>query len=214
MKKIVYAAVALLLAGCGQKKYYLIAGTYTNTGSEGIYVYSFDESNGSAKQVSHIKSSNPSFIIPSADGNFLYAVNEDANAAGNGGAVSSFGLNKKNGSIQFINQQSSGGNHPCHLALDATGKWLAVGNYSTGNMSVFPIAGNGAIDSAKQFIQHTGHSIDTVRQAGPHIHQTVFSKDNRHLYVPDLALDEIRIYRFYDDGSIVLARQPPAVSHQ
>lgn len=213
MKKLVYAAVILLLAACGQKKYYLIAGTYTNTGSEGIYVYSFDASNGDAREISHIKSSNPSFIVPSADGNFLYAVNEDANEAGKGGGVSSFSFNKKNGTLTLINQRSSQGNHPCHLALDASGKWLTVGNYSTGNMSIYSITDNGAIDSVQQVIQHQGHSIDTVRQAGPHIHQTVFSKDNRHLYVPDLGLDEVLIYRFYAaDGKIIPAWQPLAVS--
>ncbi|MFT3979110.1 MAG: lactonase family protein [Ferruginibacter sp.] len=207
------AAALLLLASCGQKKYYLLAGTYTNTGSEGIYVYDFDEKDGGSALVSSAASSNPSFIVPSGDGQFLYAVNEDAADNGKGGGVSSFAFDKSSGKLTLINKCSSEGNHPCHLAIDATGKWLTAGNYSTGNMSIFPLAASGAIDSVKQVIQHHGASLDTVRQTGPHIHETVFSPDNRHLYVPDLGLDEVLIYRFYaKDGTIIPAWQPFAVS--
>jgi len=214
MRKFFCVVIILVaVASCNNKKQYLFVGTYTNTGSDGIYVYEFNEADTNATLVSSIQSSNPSFIVPSADGNFLYAVNENANTNGKGGGVSSFSFNKSNGKLSFINQRSSEGNHPCHLSLDKTGKWLAVGNYSTGNMSIFPIAANGSIDSVRQVLQHQGKSIDSSRQKGPHIHQTVFSANNSYLYVPDLGIDQVMIYRFdAASGNAMPAWQPFVLS--
>ena len=63
---------------------YLIAGTYTSGKSEGIYVYKFNSANGTAKEISHVKISNPSFVAVSPDEHFVYAVEEDAASNGKG----------------------------------------------------------------------------------------------------------------------------------
>ena len=41
---------------------YLITGTYTGGKSEDIYVFEFNSKNGSYREVSHVKTSNPSFL--------------------------------------------------------------------------------------------------------------------------------------------------------
>jgi|GEM_PF-4504950 len=91
---LMFLALLLSIISCKQKNQFLIIGTYTNSGSEGIYVYEFSGADSSASFVSSIQTSNPSFIVPSADGNFLYAVNEDADSSGKGGGVSSFSFDK------------------------------------------------------------------------------------------------------------------------
>src|SRR3546814_3526945 len=61
----------------------LLAGTYTNKGkSEGIYVYDFDLKTGDATLISSIASENPSFLALSADGKYVYAVNENGEGKG------------------------------------------------------------------------------------------------------------------------------------
>lgn len=210
---LMFLALLLSIISCKQKNQFLIIGTYTNSGSEGIYVYEFSGADSSASFVSSIQTSNPSFIVPSADGNFLYAVNEDADSSGKGGGVSSFSFDKNNGELTFINKRSSEGNHPCHLALDATGQWLTAGNYSTGNWAIFPVSNNGAIDSVQQILQHHGKSLDSNQQKAPHVHQTVFSSNNKYLYVPDLGIDQVMIYRFdAAKGNAAPAWQPFALS--
>ena len=54
------------------ENYNLLVGTYTSSGkSEGIYVYDFNSANGTAKEVSHIKTSNPSFVVVSPDQKYV-----------------------------------------------------------------------------------------------------------------------------------------------
>ena len=58
---------------------YMLVGSYATPDEEGIKVYNFDEQTGNSQYISGIKGiSNPSFLIPSADGKRIYTVGEDA----------------------------------------------------------------------------------------------------------------------------------------
>lgn len=174
---------------------YLFIGTYTNAGSKGIYVYRFDTSTGKAEWVSNTEGvSNPSYLALAPDGKTLYAANE--NSVEDGAGVSAFAFDPASGKLTFINRQPSGGAHPCYVSVDPSGKWVAVGNYSGGNLSLYPLGGDGSLQPARQTIQHKGSSVDKGRQGSPHVHAVVFSPDGQHLLVPDLGLDKIMTYRF------------------
>ena len=70
-------SVMMLSLGCSSQKFYLLAGTYTNTGSKGIYVYTFDAASGKTAFVSSTDSVvNPSYLAISQNGNFVYSVND------------------------------------------------------------------------------------------------------------------------------------------
>jgi 6-phosphogluconolactonase len=56
-----------------------------------------------------------------------------------------------------------------------------------------------------------GRGPNKERQEGPHPHQTVFSADNRFAYVPDLGLDEIRIYKVDAAHAKLTPSDPPVV---
>lgn len=171
----------------------LLVGTYTkNDLSRGIYVYDFDARTAKAKEISYAEASNPSFLTINKDNTFVYSVNEEDSK----GAVSSFSYNKENGALQIVNTQSSDGSAPCYVSTDNTGKWLFAGNYSSGNLAVYPIQANGAIGALHQFVQHTGSSINNSRQKSAHVHCTYISPDNKNLYVPDLGIDKVVVYPF------------------
>lgn len=191
------AAVAM-----AQEKYYMLAGSYTSSGSQGIYVYEFNTRNGHADLLHTARTSNPSFLALSPGNKYVYAVNENANAAGNGGMVTSFAFDKNTGALAAIDSQSSKGNHPCYIAADKTGSWLAVGNYSSGNFCFIPALPDGKLDTAVVSITHAGKGPDK-RQASPHVHATVFSPDNRFVLVNDLGIDKIMVYRFNAHTSFV-----------
>jgi 6-phosphogluconolactonase len=177
-------------------------GTYTNNGrSEGIYVCRLDLSSGELKQTNVARGVvNPSFLTLDRQRRFLYAVNEvnafDGKASG---AVSAFSIDSATGGLKLVNQQTSGGSGPCHLALDGSGKFLLVANYDTGSFAVLPIR-QGALGTPIDLIQHRGSSVNPKRQAGPHAHCVVTDKSNRRVFVSDLGLDKIMIYRF-DSGT-------------
>jgi 6-phosphogluconolactonase len=198
MKKItllICLAVLHIVSLAQKKENYLLIGTYTGAKSQGIYVYRFNSLTGDFDSVSMIKTSNPSFLAVSPDQKFVYAVHENANN-GKGGEVAAFSFNKEDGKLSFINQQLSGGDHPCYVSVDKTGKWAAAANYTSGSLSVLPIKKNGGLDSATVVIQHNGYSVNSERQQGPHVHSVVFSKDNKYLFAADLGIDKLMIYSF------------------
>ncbi|MGN6438236.1 MAG: lactonase family protein [Agriterribacter sp.] len=187
---------------------YLITGTYTQGKSEGIYVYSFNTNDGSYKEVSHIKSSNPSFVAVSPNEKYVYAVNENGDKD-NGGEVSAFAFDKATGKLTFLNKQLSAGDHPCYVEVDRTGKWVITGNYSSGTLSVLPVEADGSLGKAVTTIQHSGSGVNKSRQEKPHVHCTILSKDNKWLFVPDLGIDKVMIYAFdANTGKLTPGPQP------
>lgn len=186
----------LFIPAKGQQPFMLV-GTYDSPKSEGIYVFRFNSSTGMAEVVSHIKTSNPSYISISPDEKFVYAVHENGNK-GNGGEIAAFSFDKATGQLSFINQQLTGGDHPCYVEVDHTGKWVFAANYSSGSFSVFPVDEKGRLGAASSHIQHSGSGENKERQTGPHAHCAKISPDNKWLYVPDLGIDKVMIYSFND----------------
>ena len=176
------------------QSYYLLTGTYTNGDSKGIYVNRFDAGTGKISPVSIAAGiENPSYLAVSANGKFVYAVNENGGAKP--GGVSSFAFNSKTGELTFLNYQPTSGDHPCYIATDKTGKWVFTGNYTGGNISAFPVLRDGSLGKLSQLVNHEGKGA-TPRQDKPHVHSTNFTPDQKFLLVPDLGLDKIMIYAF------------------
>ena len=191
------------------QNYFLFTGTYTNSGSKGIYVYNFNEQTGKAKLINHTDTvTNPSFLILSRNANFVYAVNETNGA--DPGKVSAYSFNKKDGSIKFINSQLSGGDDPCHLSISDDGKWIAVANYSGGSVSVFPVNKNGSLQTHSQLMQDSGSSVNKERQETAHVHEAVFSPNNKYLFTPDLGTDKVMIYQFNSSSKQPLKPSSPS----
>jgi len=189
-------------------EYFLFTGTYTTGKSEGIYVFNYQLDKSLATPVYTATGiRNPSFLSLSPDGKKLYAVSE-MNGDGNSGKVVAYDFNKTTGTLTKLNEQPSGGDDPCYVLVDHTNKWVFVGNYSSGSLSVLPIMADGSLGAAKTNIKHSGSGADKSRQEKPHVHATVISPDNRYLFVPDLGIDKIMIYRFdAKDGKLKPAKQ-------
>ncbi len=169
---------------------YLFIGTYTTKTSEGIYVYKFNTETGDFSPVSIAKGvKNPSFLAISTDKRFVYSVAEV-----NGGAVNSYSFDRNTGTLTFINTQSAGGNGPCHVATDKKGKWVIVGNYGGGSLSILPVQADGSLGAAAQTIQHEGKSVNAARQEKAHVHSINVAPNNVDVFVPDLGMDKIMTY--------------------
>ncbi len=176
--------------------FFVYIGTYTNTNSEGIYVYRLNMSNGSLSRVSSISGiANPSFLDISPDGQFLYAIGEVDELDGKpGGAAASYSVDQKRGFLTHLNTETTVGPGPCHLDIDRSGSYLLVANYGGGSVTLFPIREDGSLGVATDFIQHKGSGFNPNRQNEPHAHSIRVSPNNMHAFVPDLGLDKIMIY--------------------
>jgi 6-phosphogluconolactonase len=194
---------------------YFLAGTYTNGKSLGIYTFQFDPSRQSARQVAVTEGiRNPSYLAVAPGGEFVYAVSE-LNGGGDAGKVVAYRYDAASGKLGFINEQPSGGDDPCYVTTDKTGRWVIVGNYSSGSLTVLPVESNGALGKAVTRIVHEGPmGPNTARQEKPHVHCTVLSPDNRFLFVADLGTDKIFVYRFdAGNGSLQPAPTPFQVAN-
>ncbi|MGA9571535.1 MAG: lactonase family protein [Candidatus Acidiferrales bacterium] len=199
-------------ADAARQKSRFYVGTYTDHGSKGIYAYSFDSATGaSTSQGLAAESAQPSFFAIATSGRFLYAVNEISEFNGQPtGAVSAFAIQPKTAKLTLLNQVSSRGAAPAHIALDRSGKYALVSNYDAGSVTVFPLLEDGSLGEATAFVQHKGSSVNKERQEGPHAHAAAFSPDNRFVIVADLGLDQLLVYRF-DAAAGTLGSDPQVV---
>ena len=134
-------------------------GTYTtsdgtSTGSSGIYAFQWDTQQGVMSGLHPAgTTTNPSFLALHPSGRFLYAVNEDAPSSGTD-HLTAFAVGDANSpeSLRAIGTVSSQGLAPCHLSIDASGKWLFVANYISGTIAVYPIQSDGLLGQAHQVI--------------------------------------------------------------
>jgi 6-phosphogluconolactonase len=192
----IWAAAALFAAGAHAADNLVYAGTYTTGDSRGIYSYRFDPRTYKFKSLGLAATlDNPTFLVAHPDNRFLYSVSQVK-----GGSVHSFLIDPKTGALKPVNQASSKGDSPCNLALDRTGRWIAVANYGSGSLAVLPLRRDGGVGDAQAFEQHPGAA---------RVHAVLFSPDNRFLLAADIGLNRIYVYHFnVDTGALTPAATP------
>jgi 6-phosphogluconolactonase len=174
----------------------LFIGSYAEPTKPGIYVYTFDPATGALTELTaYARIANPSFLVVHPNGKWLYAVSETSESADHApGEVWALEFDRAAPSLRPINHQPSGGDYPCHLALDATAKHLFVANYGTGSASMLNVQADGSLALSHQ-VQHEGKGPNEARQEGPHTHSTTITPDNRYAIVADLGIDQLVLYQ-------------------
>ena len=188
-------------------------GTYTGQASKGIYAFRFDDSTGALTPLGLVaETPSPSFLTASTNGRFVFAVNELGSFEGAAsGSVTSFATDAATAKLTQISVQPSKGAGPCHLALDRTGRYLAVANYSGGNFALLPVGADGRLQPA------TGVVAGDRPEAGPSParplgHMVGFDARNRFLIAADKGLDRLLVYRFDAATGGLTANQPPSAA--
>jgi 6-phosphogluconolactonase len=185
----------------------LFVGNYGSAEQSGIRSFLFDETTGELTAGGSFTGIiNPSFLGAHPNRRWLYAVSETGkDSHGSLGEVWAFQFEREPFTIQPINHQSSLGDWPCHLQLDATSHWLLATNYLTGNAGIYPLQADGSLGELTDFVQHHGTGPNAARQEGPHAHSSIFTPDNRFAIIADLGIDQLVIYKFESStGKLVL----------
>jgi len=189
-------------------KYLVYIGSY----GKGVYGFRFDSASARLEPLGMVGPVvNPSWVTAGPDYKHLYAVSELEKVQG---AIAAFGINHKTGALTPVNSEPSGGEAPCYAAVDHTGKMLIVANYVTGGVSSYPIQRDGRIGRMVSLMTASGQGPNKARQDGPHAHEAVIAADNKRVYVPDLGLDHIRIYRLDPENAKLLPNDPPYVQQE
>lgn len=194
--------MSLALAGCGNEPLTMIVGTYTDEcASRGVYSYFFDQEKGvltdgggnifteAPGAVSRVEMRNPSYLTLSSDGKFVYAVSEVGDSLA---SAVSLRLDSKTGAMQMLGSELTDGKDPCYISTN--GKVVMTANYSSGNVTEFPIGEDGRL-LPHDFLYDTGMGRpDSVRQNHPHAHCALFNADGTELYVSEFSADVVTRY--------------------
>jgi 6-phosphogluconolactonase len=208
----------MLIAGTAPtlwaQKYWVYVGTYTGGTSRGIYKVDLDAATlelGQPELVAEVR--NPSFLALHPTEPYLYAVGELQEFEGKKvGAVSAFAIEPRTGRLKLLNQQPSGGAGPCHVTVDASGRWVLVANYSGGTVSVLPVGDEGRLGPAACVVTHQGQSVHPTRQTSPHPHQVKVAPGTNLVLVPDLGTDQVMLYRLDRESGQLTANPPGSAS--
>ncbi len=189
-------------------------GTYTGETSRGIYAFRFDDSTGALTPLGLVaETPSPSFLTASANGRFVFAVNELQSFEGAAsGSVASFAADPVTAKLTKISVQPSRGAGPCHLALDRTGRYLAVANYSGGNFAIFPVDTDGRLQPAARVLAGDRSETGATPPARPLGHMVGFDARNRFLVAADKGLDRLLVYRFDAPTGGLTPNQPPSAA--
>ncbi|MEU5218667.1 lactonase family protein [Streptomyces sp. NPDC020807] len=159
-------------------------GSFTTAGGRGVLAADVDGRTGALTVTGASDAvANPSYLALA--GAVLHAVSETGD-----GAVAAFDVTgpapRPLGAPVPV-----GGADPTHLAL-AAGHLLAA-NYSSGSVTVLPLAGDGTARPAAAPLRHEGSGPVADRQGGPHAHQVLPDPTGRWVLSVDLGTDSVRI---------------------
>jgi 6-phosphogluconolactonase (cycloisomerase 2 family) len=180
-----------------------------NARGDGINVYRVEAATGHWEHVQLLGDLvNPSFLTLDAAKRTLYAVHGDSSE------VSSFRVDPENGCISPLNQQSTRGKNPVHLAIDPTGRFLVIPNHVTaGDMKsslvVLPIREDGSLGEVVDLHElHGKIGPHRVEQPFAKPHQTEFDPSGHFIVVPDKGLDVVWTFRLDEAGKLHTAEPP------
>ena len=173
----------------------LVLGGYTSGAGGGIGVVRLEDGRFGTPVVV-AEATNPSFLVVSPDGQFVYAVLE-----GDEGAVGAWVVGDDDvAPWGALGERSTGGSAPCHLALSPCGRFVVAANYGSGSVSVHPVGSDGSLGDRTDLAVHAGPLGPVAdRQDRPHAHQVVFGPLGQ-LFSCDLGLDAVIAYEL-DGGT-------------
>jgi 6-phosphogluconolactonase (cycloisomerase 2 family) len=175
----------------------VLVGCYTaEMGGTGYGISTFSRGVGGALALeATLPMVSPSWLVKHPTQPMIYTTNETDT-----GEVTSVSI--ADGELEALDVVSTGGAHPCHLAVTPDGRFLLCANYSGGSLAVFALRADGRIDSRTDLVQHTGSGPDAERQEAAHVHMAVPSPDGSVVSAVDLGTDEIRSYTLSADGQL------------
>jgi 6-phosphogluconolactonase len=189
-------------------------GTRSSAKSKGIYLCRLNNATGTLTSFGiAVETTDPAFLAIHPNHRLLYAVRENGGFEGTpNGAVSAFSIDPTTGKLTLLNQQNSGGQGPCHLAVDSSGQCVLAANYGGGSVGAWPIRADGSLGAMTALLQHHGSIVDPKRQGGPHAHAVGFDIANRRAFCADLGLDKLFVYQLDPSKAELAPNDPPFAS--
>ncbi len=171
----------------------LIAGTYTEQGGNGLFIFNVNGEEGTFSLVSESDAGpNPSYLCISKKSGIIYASNEVMKFNGTrGGGVTALQYDARTGTAKKIGDLAVPNGGPAYISISPEDNYLFLANYSGGSVAVVRLNEKGIPVSVTDTIiyKKEGEKVS-------HAHMVSFDPSGKRVYVTDLGLDRIVIYNF------------------
>ncbi|MCR5641454.1 MAG: lactonase family protein [Lachnospiraceae bacterium] len=181
-----------------KERYVAYVGTYTHEKSIGIYVYDVDVEHGVLTQRSVAPINNPSYLCVSHDGERLYSIEDEG--------VAAFSIDE-NGDLTKLNSKWIGGMRGCYVEVDSKRRFLFVGGYHDGRVTVMRLNKDGSVGDIADGIFHQGMALSATERRidHPKVSCVKLTPDEKFLLAADYGLNQIKVYRInYNTGKLTL----------
>ncbi|MCD7956241.1 MAG: lactonase family protein [Lachnospiraceae bacterium] len=171
-----------------QEKYVAYVGTYTHGSSIGIHIYDIDVEAGHMTEREVIPVNNASHMTKSCNGKYLYSIADEG--------VEVLKI-LPDGGLSPINEVGIDGMRGCYLSADHTGRFLFVGGYHDGKVTVVHTHKTGRLGSVMDGVFHKGLGLGSVagRNFMPHVTCVIPTPDDKYLCAVDNGIDQVKLYQ-------------------
>ena len=185
--------IMLILTSCQNQPIRLFAGTYTETGQKGLYLFDLTREAGTFKLLTEADAGpNPSYFCISKEKNLIYAADEVMEFKSvKGGGLTALKYVPETGAIEKVKELLVPFGGPCFISLSPKGDFLLFASYSSASIAVVKLDEKGIPESVTDTI-----SFPAVDGKVSHPHMISFDPAGKKIYLTDLGLDRIVIYDF------------------
>ena len=180
------------------EKFIAYVGTYTHETSVGIHVYDIDVEHGKLTERSVAEINNPSYLTTSKDGRFLYSIADEG--------VASFSIDE-NGDLAKTSEKQIGGMRGCFVEVDSQNRYLFVGGYHDGRVTMMRLNEDGTIEGIADGIFHRGVAYTRMERRIDHpmVSCVKLTRDEKYLLAVDHGLSQVKVYHIdYEVGKLKL----------
>ena len=181
--------------------------SYDSKYPAGIAQYQLNLATGKINKIQEFDAeANSDYLAISNNNSFLYSISQDEDT--NTGLITSYKINPENGKLNYLDEEFSHGSGPCYLSLDYSGELVIVAHYGEGNITVTSINNEGNLNKLIENVKHQGSGPNKNRQEGPHPHMSYYATKGNFIFVPDLGLDKIMVYKLTGSGHLQATKSP------
>lgn len=198
MKKYLNSIFAIFFAvsaltSCHNQSIRLFAGTYTENGPKGLFLFDLNPESGIFKLLSETDAGpNPSYVCISKKKKLIYAADESMEFNGiKGGGVTALKYSDETGAVEKVKDLLVPFGGPCFISLSPKEDFLLFANYSSSSVAVVKLDARGLPETVTDTIL-----FPSVDGKISHPHMISFDPEGGKVYLTDLGLDRIIIYDF------------------
>ncbi|MFY0626983.1 MAG: lactonase family protein [Reichenbachiella sp.] len=183
------------LSSLAQDQYWAFVSSGNAADSVGIGIYDWNAVDGTLiKQYHENAVTSSSYLVINETNEILYSIN--------GKGIQSFQIDKDNGKLSFLNEESHVGKGSCYISMTNDKRFLLIAYYSSGSVATYELKENGEVGGMISHIVHQGSSVNEKRQKSAHAHMIISAAKGNLIYVTDLGTDEIVTYQLSTSGEL------------